>query len=283
MISPELAARRSVIRMSELANMPRALDVWEEIERWNPVVSVEGLKPFLSAYQQFVCESGTNDLIHKNRVFDRSTYSPDVSLAIHVVGPTGVGKNSLLELINIPWVISDTERPMRAQEVQDKTYHFVTKKQMDASIRRGKLVEYTRNLNKDGHLYRYGTHSSRVQKVIDSGEPFFSILINQDGITPISRFCEEHGVPIVRILILPNCPASEYFDRMTQERGVARVRAAQAEIQYTPELYKIDVILGNPFDSQTGKPIRAAAALGSWLTRTFGVRLPTPKDGVIYS
>lgn len=283
MISPELAARRSVIRMSELAKMESTQRVWEQIERWKPDLSVEGLKPHLSAYKRFICESKTDCLLHTNTYFDKSQHTPGNSLAIHVVGPTDVGKNSVLEAMNIPWVISDTERPIRPDEVQDETYHFVRSDEMDGSIERDELIEYTRNLNKDGRYYRYGTHKKRVQRMIDSGESAFAILINQDGITPISRFCEDHEVPVIRILILPNCPAFEYFERIAKERGVARVTAAQAEIQYTPDLYNIDAILGNPFDSETRQPFRAASALGSWLTRAFDVRLPTPKEGVIYS
>lgn len=283
MIPSELAARRSVVRMSELAKMDGTQRVWEQVERWNPDLSVEGLKPHFSAYNRFVCEGETNCLLHTNRYFDTSPYTPGNPLALHVVGPTGVGKNSVLEAMNIPWVISDTERPIRPDEVQDETYHFVESDEMDGSIECGELVEYTRNLNKDGRYYRYGTHKKRVQRMIDSGEPAYAILINQDGITPISRFCGEQGVPVVRILILPNCPASEYFSRVERDRGAARVATAKAEIQYTTELYRIDAILGNPFDPDTGQPFRAAGALGNWLQKTFAVRLPQPSDGVNYS
>lgn len=283
MIPSELAARRSVIRMSELAKMESTQRVWEQIERWNPDLSVEGLKPHLSAYNRFVCESETDCLLHTNTYSDKLQHTSGNPLAIHVVGPTDVGKNSVLEAMNFPRVISDTERPIRPDDVQDETYHFVRSDEMDGSIERGELIEYTRNLNRDGRYYRYGTHKKRVQRMIGSGESAFAILINQDGITPISRFCEDHEVPIIRILILPNCPVFEYFHRIVKERGVARVTAAQAEIQYTPDLYKIDAILGNPFDAESRQPIRAASALGSWLTRTFDVRLPQPGDGVVYS
>lgn len=283
MIPSELAARRSVIRMSELAKMEGTQRVWEQIEWWNPDLSVEGLKPHLSAYKRFVCEGETDCLLHTNTYFDTSPHTPGNPLALHVVGPTGVGKNSVLEAMKIPWVISDTERPIRPDEVQDKMYHFVGSDEMDGSIKYGELIEYTRNLNRDDRYYRYGTHKKRVQRMIDSRESAFAILINQDGITPISRFCGEQGVPVVRILILPNCPASEYFSRVERDRGAARVATAKAEIQYTTELYRIDAILGNPFDPVTGKPNRAAGALGNWLQNTFAVRLPQPSDGVNYS
>ena len=154
---------------------------------------------------------------------------------------------------------------------------------MDESVKRGDLIEFTRVKYRDGKEYRYGTHKRRVHAMIESGASIFAFRTNQDGFTPISRFCEEHGIPVIRVLMLPNCPALEYFVRVQQLRGPERIATAKAEIQYTPDLYRIQAVLGNPFDYITGKPIRAAAALGTWLTRTFDIRLPTPKDGVIYS
>lgn len=283
MVESEGLKTRAIIRMSELARMKSTGDVWNQIIKWDPYVSVEGLKPHLSAYRRFVCEPQSNGLLHTDRYLDRSRYHHGYPLAIHVVGPTDVGKNSVLEEMSVPWVLSDTERPQREEEVQDKTYHFVTRTQMDKSIQHGDLVEYTRNLYKDGNFYRYGTHSARVLQMIDSREPVFAILINQDGIKPISRFLGEHCIPIMRIFILPNSRASDYFERVKKERGDARISTAQAEIEFTPDLYPIDVILGNPYDPETRRPILAASALGTWLTRTFDVRLPEPKDGVIYS
>ncbi len=262
--------------------MPSALVAWNEIEEWNPVLGVEGLKPHVNAYQQFVCESGTFGLVHTDRAFDRSRFPLGGPLAIHAVGSTGVGKDAVLEAMGIPWVLGDTERPLEARDTPDKTYHFVTREQMDANVQNGELIEYTRVSYRDGKLYRYGTHAKRVQQMIESGVSVFAFRTNQDGFTPISRFCGEQGIPIVRILILPNCPASEYFGRVERDRGAARVATAKAEIQYTTELYRIDAILGNPFDPVTGKPNRAASALGTWLQKTFDVNLPQPCDGVNY-
>lgn len=279
----ERQEKRTIIRISELARMPSALGIWDEIERWDSVLSVEGLKPHLSAYQQFVREPESYGLLHTERAFDRRLYPLGGPLAIHVVGSTGVGKDVVLEYMGIPWVLSDTERPKETRDSQGVTYNFVTREQMDESVQRGDLIEYTRVKYRDGRDYRYGTHKRRVRTMIRSGESIFAFRTNQDGFTPISRFCEEEGIPVIRVLMLPNCPAFEYFDRVQSLRGPERIATAKVEIQHTPNLYRIQAVLGNPFDSKTGQPIRAASALGSWLTRTFDVRLPTPKDGVIYS
>lgn len=64
MVIPDGQERRASIRISELAKMSSALGVWGEIKRWNSLLSVKGLKPHLSAYQRFVCEPGTDGLLH---------------------------------------------------------------------------------------------------------------------------------------------------------------------------------------------------------------------------
>lgn len=283
MISPELAARRSVIRMSELAKMESTQRVWEQIERWNPVLSVEGLKPHLSAYQQFVLEPETYGLLHTNRVFDKSLYSARGLLALHVVGSTNVGKDETLKCMRIPWVLSDTERPQESRDIQGTTYNFVSKHQMEDSVKRGDLIERTLVKHPNGQEYWYGTHKQRVEEMIGSGVSIFAFRTNQDAFKPISLFCEKFGISVIRVLILPNCSANEYIDRVMSKRGPERVATAKAEISQTPNLYRIQTVLGNPFDSETNQPLRAASALGSWLTRTFDIRLPTPKDGVIFS
>jgi len=276
MTSAERQEKRSIIRMSELAKMPSALGIWGEIERWDSILSVEGLKPHLSAYQQFIREPETDGLLYTERAFDRRSYPLGNPLAIHVVGSTGVGKDETLKYMGIPWVLSDTERPQEIRDSQGKTYNFVSQEQMDESVKRGDLIEFTRVKYRDGKEYRYGTHKRRVLAMIESGASIFAFRTNQDGFTPISRFCEKEGIPIVRVLMLPNCPALEYFDRVQSLRGPERIATAKVEIQHTPNLYRIQAVLGNPFDSKTGKPIRAAAALGSWLTRIFGIRLSQP-------
>lgn len=283
MTNSEWREKRAIIRISELAKMPSALGIWDEIERWNSVLSVDGLKPHLSAYQQFIREPEADGLLYSNRYTDRTKYSSVCQLAIHVVGPTGVGKDTVLEAMGIPWVLSDTERPRETRDVQGKTYNFVSQAEMAQSMQHGDLIEYTRVRYRDGKDYRYGTHKRRVLAMIESGVPVFAFRTNQDGFTPITRFCDEHGISVIRVLVLPNCPASEYFARVESQRGPERVATAKAEISQTPNLYRIQTVLGNPFDSKTGQPIRAASALGSWLTRTFDVRLPKPIDGVVYS
>lgn len=43
---------------------------------------------------------------------------------IAIVGPTGVGKTTLIEKMNVPYVISDVTRPQRAGEKDGQEYNF---------------------------------------------------------------------------------------------------------------------------------------------------------------
>jgi guanylate kinase len=43
---------------------------------------------------------------------------------IAIVGPTGVGKTTIIERLGLPYVLSDVTRPMRDGEKDGKEYHF---------------------------------------------------------------------------------------------------------------------------------------------------------------
>ena len=220
MPTPAQVERRSIVRMGDLANMSSALCVWREIDEWNPELSVRGLAPLLNAYRRFVYEPNSNGLLATNRMLDVRRYTSGSPLAIHVVGSTGVGKDAVLEAMNIPWVLSDTERPCEPRDVPGKTYNFVTRHEMDESVRQKNLIDLTRVQYRDHNSYRYGIHRRRVLAMIESGTPVFAFRTNQDGFTPISNFCEMNGIPVVRVFILPN--TSSVSHRFMAEKNVWR-------------------------------------------------------------
>lgn len=283
MAHPDWRRPESIIHIDYLSNSTTALRIWSEIERRNPQLSVEGLGPFVDAYTHFIKEPDTGGLVSTSRWLDRGKFFPSGPRAIHLVGPTGVGKDEMLITMGIPWVVSDTDRPIESRDSPGVTYNFVSGETFEANIGSGDLIEYSRVRNGTGGVRRYGTHAGQVRQMIDSNNALFAFRTNQDGLTPIAHFCEELDVPLLRVLLLPHCPAKEYIERVRQMRGDARVATAKAEIQWTPDLYGIDVIVGNPFDDVSRKPFRAASALGSWLMRTFGMELPQPTNGVDYT
>ncbi len=62
---------------------------------------------------------------------------------IGVVGPTGVGKTTIIERSNIPYVLSDVTRLKRDDEVDGKDYHFRTNyDRLWTEIESGRFVQY---------------------------------------------------------------------------------------------------------------------------------------------
>ena len=64
-----------------------------------------------------------------------------------VSGPSGVGKNTLLNAIidsckTVQYSVSATSRPIRPGEVDGKSYYFVTRAQFESMIENGELLEH---------------------------------------------------------------------------------------------------------------------------------------------
>jgi guanylate kinase len=60
---------------------------------------------------------------------------------VMVVGPTGVGKSTLIKASGLPEAIGDASRPPRAGEVDGVDYHFRTLPEMIAEARCGRYVQ----------------------------------------------------------------------------------------------------------------------------------------------
>lgn len=86
-------------------------------------------------------------------------------------GPSGVGKDSVIELIRArsPWVwlsVSVTTRPKRDYEVDGVHYHFVQRSQFEQMVRHGRLLEWAEFA---GNLY--GTPRAPVEDKLRAGVP----------------------------------------------------------------------------------------------------------------
>jgi guanylate kinase len=86
-------------------------------------------------------------------------------------GPSGVGKDSVIELIRTrsPWVwlsVSVTTRPMRDYEVDGVHYYFVTRTQFERMVAAGELLEHAEFA---GNLY--GTPRGAVEGRLRVGQP----------------------------------------------------------------------------------------------------------------
>lgn len=69
-----------------------------------------------------------------------------------IVGATGVGKTSIIKRLNIPFVITDTTRPVRPDEIDGSDYYFRTDyDQVAADIKARKFVQV--NIFPTGDFY----------------------------------------------------------------------------------------------------------------------------------
>ena len=86
-------------------------------------------------------------------------------------GPSGVGKDSVIELIRArsPWIklsVSVTTRKMRDYETDGEHYHFVTRSEFQRLIDGGQLLEWAEFA---GNLY--GTPRAQVEGWLAQGRP----------------------------------------------------------------------------------------------------------------
>ena len=86
-----------------------------------------------------------------------------------VSGPSGVGKNTLLNVIidtceKVQYSVSATSRPIRPGEVDGKSYFFVTREQFEDLIAQDALLEYAEYVGN-----YYGTPLAPIREAIENG------------------------------------------------------------------------------------------------------------------
>src|SRR5690606_12422585 len=62
---------------------------------------------------------------------------------VAIVGPTGVGKSSIIKALDLPYVMSDVSREPRPDEKNNRTYHFREDYlQIIKEIKEGEYVQF---------------------------------------------------------------------------------------------------------------------------------------------
>lgn len=99
---------------------------------------------------------------------------------IALVGPTGVGKTTIIEKLGLPYVVGDVTRPKRDGEKDGQEYHFRTDYfRMLEEIKAGDYVQFL--VAKNGEFYGsralgYPSSGSAAMAVIASSLPLFRSL-----------------------------------------------------------------------------------------------------------
>lgn len=153
-------------------------------------------------------------------------------MLIVLSGPSGVGKNSVLDRVmnarkNLRLSISYTTRNPREGEVDGEDYYFVTEEEFMDAVNKGEMLEYAKYCD-----YYYGTPRKKVEEELELGNNVILEIEVQGGEQIINRYPEA-----ISIFIIP--PSIDSLARRLKNRGLdsidvmkKRVAASKNEINF---------------------------------------------------
>ncbi len=163
---------------------------------------------------------------------------------ITISGPSGVGKNTLLDHVlktrsDLDFAISATSRDMREGDIDGETYFFLSPEEFQSKIDAGDFLEYFENY--PGKFY--GTLWSEVHRIWEEGKSFISD-IDVMGALNIKK---ELGDDVLTIFVVP--PSIEELRERLLSRGTETEETLAPRIaRWEMELGKkseFDVVLVN--------------------------------------
>jgi guanylate kinase len=187
---------------------------------------------------------------------------PGRALLTVLSGPSGVGKDSVIELIRVraPWVwlsVSVTTRRMRDYEVDGVHYHFITRTEFERLAAAGNLLEFAEFA---GNFY--GTPRGPVEARLAAGQPVL-MKIDLQGARQVKG-----AMPEARLVFLAP-PSWDELRRRLIGRGTddpetiaQRLAHARQELDAQPDF---DVTIVNHFVEQAADDL--LALLGSHMTQ----------------
>lgn len=183
-------------------------------------------------------------------------HRPDWPLLIVISGPSGVGKDSLLNRLKetrhpFHFIVTATSRPRRPGEADGHDYQFVSKEEFEAMIAHGELIE---------HALVYSDYKGiprrQVREALASGKDVV-VRVDVQGAAAIRRLAPE---AVLIFLTAEN--EAELVERLRARRTEPaaelqlRLEAVHQEMNRIDEF---DYVIVNP----TGDLDRAAAAVMS--------------------
>ncbi len=127
-------------------------------------------------------------------------------------GPSGVGKDTLLELLykkrpDLVHSVSATTRNRRENEIHGKDYYFISKEDFELMIQSGNILEYTQY-----GVNLYGTPKRPIDDWLAEGKTII-LKIEVHGAKQIKKLYKN----AVSIFILP--PSIEVLEQRLRKRG----------------------------------------------------------------
>jgi guanylate kinase len=170
----------------------------------------------------------------------------DNPLVIVISGPSGVGKDAALRRmhdLNYPFyfLVTNTTRPKREEELEGVDYHFVSKEQFAAMEQRGEFLERA-----VVYGYDYGNSRREVGEALARGQDVI-MRIDVQGAATIKRTVPD----AIFIFILP--PSMEKLEarlrkRRTEPEEYLRLRLHAARLEMG-EVDKFDYAIVNEDDA----------------------------------
>ncbi len=149
-------------------------------------------------------------------------------------GPSAVGKDAVIRCLMkmdlpITRVLNTTTRPKRAKEIAGRHYNFITRKEFEALIAKGEMVEWNEYNDE-----LYGTQASEFAKAYERGHyPLWEI-----DPTAAVRAMEVMS-NVVSILLMPSSWSilRSRLERrdMSEEDIRARLRIGHRELKLAPK------------------------------------------------
>lgn len=163
-------------------------------------------------------------------------------LLIVVSGPSGVGKDAALKRMQelrcpFHFLVTNTTRPKRAEEVDGVDYHFITKEQFAEMERRGDFLERA-----VVYGYDYGNSRSEVRAALARGQDVI-MRIDVQGAATIKRIVPD---AIFIMLLPPSIDALEarLRKRRSEPEEYLQIRLHAARLEMN-EVEKFDYVIVN--------------------------------------
>lgn len=168
------------------------------------------------------------------------------ALLVVVSGPSGVGKDAALKRMRelkypFYFLVTNTTRPKRPEEIDGVDYHFVTKEQFSSMAEGGEFLERAVVYGHD-----YGNSRREVRQALERGQDVI-MRIDVQGATTIKKLVPD----AVFVFLLP--PSIQALERRLRNRRTEpeeylqiRLHAARLEIN---EVEKFDYMIVNEDDA----------------------------------
>ena len=184
--------------------------------------------------------------------------SPSGHLVV-ISGPSGVGKSSILaaalDATRSQFSTSATTRVPRPGEVDGRDYHFIDRRDFEARIESGDVLEWAEY---GGNLY--GTLRREVTPVLTSGRNVL-LDIENEGAKQIRDSYPE------AVLIFIRPPDIDELERRLRGRGDTsdrdierRLAVADEQMREAPQIYD-HIVLNDDLDAAIGRVLDILASL----------------------